>query len=39
LHHSTWTNGDEQRSKVEIVAHRVQLLGAPRSSAVTDEEE
>jgi len=27
LHHSTWEDGDETRSKVEIIASRVQLLG------------
>jgi len=27
LHHSTWDTGDETRSKVEVIANRVQLLG------------
>ena len=30
LHHSTWDSGDERRSKVEIVATRVGLLGSKR---------
>lgn len=30
LHYSTWEVEDGKRSKVEIVAHRVQLLGGPR---------
>jgi len=30
LHHSTWEADEKRRSKVEIIAHRVQLLGAPR---------
>lgn len=35
LHHSTWTVGDdkEMRSRVEVVAHRVELLGGPRPKA------
>lgn len=37
LRHSTWDEGDmlegKSRSKVEVVANRVQLLGAPRSGA------
>lgn len=32
LHHSTWDADDGKRSKVEVVAHRVQLLGSPRSA-------
>jgi single-strand DNA-binding protein len=30
LHHSTWEVEGSKRSKVEVVAHRVSLLGAPR---------
>lgn len=30
LHHSTWEVEGERRSKVEIVATRVELLGGPR---------
>ncbi|MCW2960373.1 MAG: hypothetical protein JWM25_388 [Thermoleophilia bacterium] len=33
LHHSTWEVEDGRRSKVEVVAHRVEMLGKPRSSA------
>lgn len=33
LHHSTWEADDGKRSKVEVVAHRVHLLGAPRDAA------
>ena len=30
LHHSTWEEDDDvQKSKVEVIANRVQLLGAP----------
>jgi len=32
LHHSSWESEGERRSKVEIVAHRVELLGGPRGS-------
>jgi len=32
LHHSSWESEGEKRSKVEIVANRVQLLGGPRGS-------
>lgn len=31
LHHSTWDVEDGKRSKVEVIAHRVKLLGAPRT--------
>lgn len=30
LHHSTWEAEDGRRSKVEVVAHRVEMLGKPR---------
>jgi single-strand DNA-binding protein len=30
LHHSTWEVEGNRRSKVEIVAHRVEMLGRPR---------
>ena len=31
LHHSTWETDDKQRrSKVEVVAHRVEMLGGPK---------
>jgi single-strand DNA-binding protein len=31
LHHSTWEAEDKsRRSRVEVIAHRVQLIGAPR---------
>lgn len=34
LHHSTWKAEDGTgRSKVEVVAHRVEMLGAPRPAA------
>ncbi len=33
LHHSTWESKEGRRSTVEVVAHRVQLLGAGRRSA------
>lgn len=33
LHHATWQVEDAQRSKVEIVASRIQLLGAARPRA------
>lgn len=32
LHHSTWEVEGERRSKVEVVAHRVQLLDGPRKN-------
>lgn len=32
LHHSTWEKEEVRRSRVEVVAHRVQMLGAPRPS-------
>ena len=34
LRHSTWTNKEDgsPRSRVELVAHRVELLGGPRSA-------
>ena len=32
LHHSTWETDGARRSKVEIVASRVQLLGPPRTA-------
>ena len=36
LHHSTWEAAEGRRSKVEVVAHRVELLGnRPRSEADT----
>lgn len=34
MHHSTWQDGDARRGKVEVVAHRVQLLGAKRTGEV-----
>ena len=30
MHHSTWTVEEQRRSKVEVVAHRVEMLGKPR---------
>lgn len=30
LHHSTWEVDGTRRSKVEVVAHRVEILGRPR---------
>jgi single-strand DNA-binding protein len=30
LHHSTWEVEGERRSKVEVIAHRVEMLGKPR---------
>lgn len=38
LHHSTWEVDGTRRSKVEVIAHRVQLLGAPKraQSAAVD---
>ena len=30
LHHSTWEVEDGKRSKVEVIAHRVEMLGGPR---------
>lgn len=35
LHHSTWETDDGKRSKVEIVAQRVQLLGPPSQADAT----
>lgn len=33
LHHSTWeVSGEGKRSKVEVVAHRIELLGARTST-------
>ena len=38
LHHSTWqTDDDKRRSKVEIVATRIQLLGSGRASKAAKE--
>lgn len=34
LHHSTWDTENGKRSKVEVVAHRVELLGGPREGGV-----
>jgi single-strand DNA-binding protein len=34
LHHSTWEAEDGRQSKVEVVASRVELLGAARPAAV-----
>lgn len=36
LHHTTWEVEDGKRSKVEIVASRVQLLGQPRAARIDD---
>ena len=34
LHHATWeTDEGNRRSAVEVIAHRVQLLGAPRTGS------
>jgi single-strand DNA-binding protein len=33
LHHSTWEAEEQRRSAVEIIAHRVQMLGGPRRDA------
>lgn len=30
LHHSTWEVDETRRSKVEVIAHRVEMLGRPR---------
>lgn len=40
LHHSTWqADGGDRRSKVEVVAHRVELLGPNgRDCSTTNEE-
>lgn len=36
LHHSTWESEEGRRSRVEVVAHRVELLGnRPRTEADT----
>jgi len=32
LHHTTWESDGKRRSRVEVIAHRVQLLG-PRTAA------
>lgn len=43
LHHSTWTvEGEEgsepvRRSKVEVIAHRVEMLGGPRKEQPTQD--
>ena len=40
LHHSTWETEGQKRSKVEIVAHRVELLGSRNeSTAASDTQE
>ena len=31
LHQSTWETDEGKRSRVEVIAHRVELLGAPRA--------
>ncbi|MCW2956708.1 MAG: hypothetical protein JWO69_1577 [Thermoleophilia bacterium] len=33
LHQSTWETEDGRRSRIEVVAHRVELLGRPKESA------
>lgn len=33
IHHSTWEHEGSRRSKVEVIAHRVQLLGAKRNQS------
>ena len=36
MHHSTWETEDGRRSKVEVVAHRVDLIGSkPRQAETT----
>ena len=37
LRQSVWETDDGRKSKVEVVAHRVQLLGAPRSDDETSD--
>lgn len=37
LHHSTWETEDGKRSKVEVVAHRVQMLGARKDAEQKEE--
>ena len=32
LRYRTWEDGDEKRSTVEVVAHRIEFLGGPRSA-------
>ena len=34
LHHSTWKVEESPRSKVEVIAHRVELLGKPKRDQV-----
>jgi single-strand DNA-binding protein len=34
LHHSTWSTEDGRRSKVEVIAHRVEMLGKQRRDEV-----
>ena len=36
MHHSSWNEDDAPRSKVEVIAHRVQLLGARPTITDTD---
>ena len=36
LHHSTWEVEGQKRSKVEVVAHRVELLGRPRTDVSSE---
>lgn len=36
LHHSTWEAGDQKRSKIEVIANRVNLLGRTTDSSTTD---
>lgn len=33
LHHSSWEADGQKRSKVEVVAHRVEMLGKPAEAA------
>ena len=36
LRYHTWEDGEEKRSLVEVVARRVEFLGAPRSGESTE---
>ena len=36
MHHSSWEVEDGRRSKVEVIAQRVEMLGGPRREAATD---
>jgi single-strand DNA-binding protein len=38
LHHSSWDTEDGRRSRVEVIAHNVEMLGKPRRSDPTPDE-